>query len=260
MTALFIRRPVMTVWSCWEFCSSRGGVPQAPSERPATVDFPTISVNANLSAPARRRWRPHRHATREAVSTIAGIDNMTSTSTLGRTSITIQFSLDRNIDAAAADVQAAMSRVLRSLPLGILPPSYQKVNPADAPILFFALTSKTLALSELDEYGNSFLAQRISMVPGIRPGAGVRRSEVRGSDSAQSSVSRQPRDRNRRSRVRDFRAERQHADRNALGPESRVHDRRQWSAPECEKNSEASWCPIATRTGAAGRLGDVTMT
>ncbi|HYU54232.1 MAG TPA: efflux RND transporter permease subunit, partial [Gemmatimonadaceae bacterium] len=100
-------------------------------------------------------------------STIAGIDNMTSSSQLGSTSITIQFSLDRDIDAAAADVQAAISQTLRSLPLGILPPSYRKVNPADSPILYFALTSKTMPLSDLDEYGETYLAQRISMVPGV---------------------------------------------------------------------------------------------
>ena len=100
-------------------------------------------------------------------STIAGIDNMTSSSSLGSASITIQFSLDRSIDAAAQDVQAAISQTLRSLPLGILPPSYRKVNPADQPILYFALTSKTMPLSQLDEYGETFMAQRISMVPGI---------------------------------------------------------------------------------------------
>jgi hydrophobic/amphiphilic exporter-1 (mainly G- bacteria), HAE1 family len=169
MTALFIRRPVMTVLVMLGILFfGAAAYRKLPVNDLPTVDFPTINVNANLSGAS-----PETMASSVATplekqfSTIAGIDNMTSTSTLGRTSITIQFSLDRNIDAAAADVQAAMSRVLRSLPLGILPPSYQKVNPADAPILFFALTSKTLALSELDEYGNTFLAQRISMVPGI---------------------------------------------------------------------------------------------
>ena len=100
-------------------------------------------------------------------STIAGIDNMTSVSNLGSTSITIQFTLDRNIDAAAQDVQAAIGKTLRDLPPGIIPPSYQKVNPADQAILLFALTSKLLPLSELDEYGETVLAQRISMVAGV---------------------------------------------------------------------------------------------
>ena len=133
-----------------------------------SVDFPTVQVNANLPGAS-----PETMAAAVATplekqfSTIAGIDNMTSSSQLGSTSITIQFSLDRSIDAAAADVQAAISQTLRSLPLGILPPSYRKVNPADQPILYLALTSKTMPLSKLDEYGETFMAQRISMVPGI---------------------------------------------------------------------------------------------
>jgi len=169
MTALFIRRPVMTVLVMLGILFfGASAYRKLPVNDLPAVDFPTINVNANLSGAS-----PETMASSVATplekqfSTIAGIDNMTSTSMLGRTSITIQFNLDTDIDAAAADVQAAMSRVLRSLPQGILPPSYNKVNPADAPILFFALTSKTLALSDLDEYGNTFLAQRISMVPGI---------------------------------------------------------------------------------------------
>src|SRR5450756_1880935 len=169
MTALFIRRPVMTALVMLGILFF-GAVSyrRLPVNDLPAVDFPTISVSANLSGAS-----PETMASSVATplekqfSTIAGIDNMTSTSTLGSTSITIQFSLDRDIDAAAADVQAAISRVLRSLPLGILPPSYRKVNPADAPILYFALTSKTMPLSQLDEYGESFMAQRISMVPGI---------------------------------------------------------------------------------------------
>ena len=169
MTALFIRRPVMTalvmigILFFGAVSYKRLPVSDLPS-----VDFPTVQVNANLPGAS-----PETMAAAVATplekqfSTIAGIDNMTSSSQLGSTSITIQFSLDRSIDAAAADVQAAISQTLRSLPLGILPPSYRKVNPADQPILYFALTSKTMPLSQLDEYGETFLAQRISMVPGI---------------------------------------------------------------------------------------------
>ena len=169
MTALFIRRPVMTALVMIGILFF-GGVAYtrlAVSDLP-TVDFPTVQVNANLPGAS-----PETMAAAVATplekqfSTIAGIDNMTSSSGLGSTSITIQFSLDRNIDAAAQDVQAAISQTLRSLPLGILPPSYRKVNPADQPILYFALTSKTMPLSQLDEYGQTFMAQRISMVPGI---------------------------------------------------------------------------------------------
>ncbi|HKR08808.1 MAG TPA: efflux RND transporter permease subunit, partial [Gemmatimonadaceae bacterium] len=169
MTALFIRRPVMTalvmigILFFGTVAYRRLPVSDLPS-----VDFPTISVSANLPGAS-----PETMAAAVATplekqfSTIAGIDNMTSSSSLGSTNVTIQFSLDRDIDAAAADVQAAISQTLRSLPLGILPPSYRKVNPADSPILYFALTSKTMPLSDLDEYGETYLAQRISMVPGI---------------------------------------------------------------------------------------------
>jgi HAE1 family hydrophobic/amphiphilic exporter-1 len=92
---------------------------------------------------------------------------MTSTSSLGATSITLQFSLDRNIDAAAQDVQAAIAKTLRQLPLGIQPPSYQKANPAASPILFYALTTSTLSLQQLDEVGETLLSQRLSMVDGV---------------------------------------------------------------------------------------------
>jgi hydrophobic/amphiphilic exporter-1 (mainly G- bacteria), HAE1 family len=169
MTALFIRRPVMTalvmigILFFGTVSYRRLPVSDLPS-----VDFPTISVSANLPGASPETMAAAVATPLEKqLSTIAGIDNMTSSSGLGSTNITIQFSLDRSIDAAAQDVQAAISQTLRSLPLGILPPSYRKVNPADQPILYFALTSKTMPLSELDEYGETFLAQRISMVPGI---------------------------------------------------------------------------------------------
>ena len=169
MTALFIRRPVMTALVMIGILFF-GGISygRLPVSDLPSVDFPTVQVNANLPGAS-----PETMASSVATplekqfSTIAGIDNMTSSSQLGSTSITIQFSLDRSIDAAAADVQAAISQTLRSLPLGILPPSYRKVNPADQPILYFALTSKTMPLSQLDEYGQTFMAQRISMIPGI---------------------------------------------------------------------------------------------
>ncbi|HEY5085943.1 MAG TPA: efflux RND transporter permease subunit, partial [Gemmatimonadaceae bacterium] len=169
MTAIFIRRPIMTtlVMIAILFFGVASYQRLPVSDLPS-VDFPTISVNASLPGGS-----PETMASAVATplekqfSTIAGIDNMTSTSTLGSTSITIQFALDRDIDAAAQDVNAAISQTLRSLPLGILPPSYRKVNPADSPILYLALTSTTLPLSQLDEYGETVMAERISMTPGI---------------------------------------------------------------------------------------------
>jgi HAE1 family hydrophobic/amphiphilic exporter-1 len=132
------------------------------------VDYPTISVNASLPGAS-----PETMASAVATplekqfSTIPGVDVMTSSSSQGSTSITLQFTLDRDIDAAAQDVNSAIAQVQRRLPTGINPPSYQKVNPADSPILFMSLTSKLMPLPSLNEYAESFLAQRLSMVRGV---------------------------------------------------------------------------------------------
>jgi hydrophobe/amphiphile efflux-1 (HAE1) family protein len=133
------------------------------------VDFPTISVSASLPGAS-----PETMASSVATplekqfSTIAGIDSMTSVSALGTTSITIQFKLDRDIDGAALDVQTAISSALRNLPADMPnPPSFRKVNPADFPILYLSLVSPTLPLSEVDEYAETAIAQRISMVEGV---------------------------------------------------------------------------------------------
>jgi hydrophobic/amphiphilic exporter-1 (mainly G- bacteria), HAE1 family len=169
ISALFIRRPVMTLLLMtgilvFGFVAYR----RLPISDLPTVDYPTITVNASLAGAS-----PETMAAAVATplekqfSTIAGIDNMTSTSSLGSTSITLQFSLDRDIDAAAQDVQAAIAKTLRQLPLGITPPSYQKSNPAASPILLFALTSKTLGMPALDEVGETTIAQRLSMIDGV---------------------------------------------------------------------------------------------
>jgi HAE1 family hydrophobic/amphiphilic exporter-1 len=132
------------------------------------VDFPTITVSATLPGTSPQTMAATVATPLEkAFSTIAGIDNMTSTSSLGQSQIVIQFALDRNIDAAAQDVQAAIAQTIRQLPQGIIPPSYQKTNPADAPILTLALTSNEVPLSTLDEFGETTLAQRLSMVGGV---------------------------------------------------------------------------------------------
>ncbi|UCF94844.1 MAG: efflux RND transporter permease subunit, partial [Desulfobacterales bacterium] len=133
------------------------------------VDFPTILVNAALPGA-----NPETIATAVATplerefSTISGLDSMSSSSALGSVQITLQFDLHRNIDAAAQDVQAAISRAANQLPEDMPnPPSYRKVNPADQPILYLALTSPTLPLYTLNDYGETVMAQRISMVNGV---------------------------------------------------------------------------------------------
>src|SRR2546425_302108 len=169
ISGLFIRRPVMTTLVMLGILMF--GVMAyrlLPVSNLPNVDFPTIQVNASLpgASPATMASAVATPLEKQ-FSTIAGVDQMTSSSSLGSTNITLQFTLDRNIDAAAQDVQAAISKTLRQLPTGIVPPSYQKVSPADQPIIYYALSSGTLSLPELDEYAETFIAQRLSMVDGV---------------------------------------------------------------------------------------------
>ncbi len=133
------------------------------------VEYPTIQVSASLPGA-----NPDTMATTVATplerqfTTIAGIDSMSSSSSLGRTSITLQFSLERDIDAAAQDVQAAISQASRSLPPDMpAPPSYSKVNPGDQAVLYLTVRSNTMALSAVDEYATNLLIQRMAMVSGV---------------------------------------------------------------------------------------------
>ena len=169
-TELFIRRPVLTTLLMAAIVIF--GVmayQKLPVNDLPNVDFPTIQVIANLPGAS-----PETMASAVATplerqfSTIAGIDSMTSTSALGVTNITIQFVLERNIDAAGQDVQAAIAKTAPLLPPSMpTPPIYQKVNPADQPVLYMALSSPTLPLYTVDEYAQTFLAQRISTITGV---------------------------------------------------------------------------------------------
>ena len=134
-----------------------------------TIDYPTIQVQANLPGAS-----PETMAASVATplekqfSTIAGVTSISSSNGLGNTNITLQFDLSRDIDSAAQDVQSMIARAQRSLPPGMpSPPSYQKVNPADQPVLFLTLSSETMPLSLVDQYAESVLAQRLSMVSGV---------------------------------------------------------------------------------------------
>ncbi len=170
LAELFIKRPVMTtlVMAAILLFGIMGYRLLPVSDLP-NVDFPTILVSATLPGAT-----PDTMASAVALplekqfSTIAGVDNMTSVSAQGASSITLQFALDRNIDAAAQDVQSMISKAATNLPQNMpTPPSYQKVNPADQPILYLALSSPTLRLSDVDEYAETLMAQRISMVSGV---------------------------------------------------------------------------------------------
>src|SRR6516162_7522292 len=133
------------------------------------VDFPTISIQGQLPGASAETMAASVAAPIERqLSTIAGITSLTSSSSLGLTSITIQFDLNRNIDGAALDVQTALTVAAKKLPVEMtIPPSFRKVNPGDFPVMYISLVSATLPLSVVDEYGEITLAQQISQLPGI---------------------------------------------------------------------------------------------
>lgn len=170
MSGLFIRRPVTTTLvMVGILIFGFMGYKALPVSDLPPVDFPTIVVSATLPGAS-----PDTMAATVATplekqfSTISGLDSINSVSTLGRTQITMQFNLNRDIDAAAQDVQSMISRTLRELPPNMTtPPSYRKVNPANNSIFLMALTSESLPLSTVDEYAQTILAQRISMISGV---------------------------------------------------------------------------------------------
>jgi len=170
LAEIFIRRPIMTTLLSLAIVifglAAYRGLPV--SDLP-NVDFPTILVTASLPGA-----NPETMASSVATplerefSTVAGLAQMTSANTQGITSITLQFDLTRDIDAAAQDVQSKIAAAQSQLPQGMpSPPSYQKVNPADKAILYLGLSSTTLPLSQVDEYAETYLGERISMISGV---------------------------------------------------------------------------------------------
>jgi hydrophobic/amphiphilic exporter-1 (mainly G- bacteria), HAE1 family len=170
ISEIFIRRPIAT--SLFMLAIAMFGLVayrQLPVSDLPNVDFPTLLVTASLPGA-----NPETMASAVATplenqfSMIAGLNSMTSVNSLGSTQITLEFDLSRNLDGAAVDVQAAITQATRLLPQGMpTPPTFTKVNPADQPILYLALTSETLPLYTLDEYAETRIAQRISMVSGV---------------------------------------------------------------------------------------------
>src|ERR1700749_219693 len=167
--ALFVKRPITTTLIMVAI-TVFGAIAyqQLPVSDLPTVDYPTIQVSAGLPGAS-----PETMAASVATplekqfATIAGISSINSTSSLGSTSITVQFDLNRNIDGAAQDVQAMIAKVARQLPAQMpAPPSYQKVNPADQPIMFVSMQSKVLPFSTVDQYAQT-ITQRVSMVSGV---------------------------------------------------------------------------------------------
>src|SRR5690242_15259025 len=170
LSEVFIRRPVMTslVMIAILLFGILGHRELAVSDLP-NVDFPTIQVSAGLPGAS-----PETMASSVATplekqfTTIAGLDSMTSTSSLGNVQITLQFDLSRDIDSAALDVQTAIAAATRQLPANLpAPPTFRKVNPADQAIFSLAVTSPTLPLYEVDNYAENLLATQMSEVPGV---------------------------------------------------------------------------------------------
>jgi HAE1 family hydrophobic/amphiphilic exporter-1 len=170
LSKVFIERPVMTtllmaalvIFGCY-------GYTTLPVSDLPNFDFPTITVSASLpGADPETMASSVASPLENQFTTINGIDQMTSSSSQGNTQITLQFSLNRNIDGAAQDVQAAISAATRQLPRSLpQPPTFRKANPADLPIMFIALTSKTIESSKVDLYAETLLARRLSTIEGV---------------------------------------------------------------------------------------------
>lgn len=170
LSELFVRRPIMTTLVMAAILifgwMSYG---QLPISDLPNVDYPTIQVSASRpgASPETMAASVARPLEKQ-FSTIAGLDSLNSTSTLGHTQITLQFDLSRNIDDAALDVESAISSSSGQIPNDLPnPPTYSKVNPADQPILSLYLTSPTLPLSEIDNFGQTYLAQKLSTMNGV---------------------------------------------------------------------------------------------
>src|SRR3954447_24067263 len=170
LSELCIRRPVMTTLLTASIIAfGVFGFRLLPVSALPKVDFPTIAVTATLpGASADTMAASVAGPIERQLSTIAGISSMSWISSQGTTAITIQFDLNRNIDAAALDVQTALTIAQRRLPIEMrIPPSFRKVNPSDFAILFISLSSETLPLSAVNEYGDITIGQALSQIQGV---------------------------------------------------------------------------------------------
>ena len=170
MSAICIRRPVMTILVMASFViAGIFGYKNLPVAAIPRVDFPTIQVTATLPGASPETMAGSVASILERqFATIAGVSSMTSTSSLGYTSVVLQFDLNRNIDGAALDVQSAISSALRRLPPELpAPPSFRKVNPADFAVMFMSLKSSQVRLSDVDAFANRSILPRVSTLPGV---------------------------------------------------------------------------------------------
>jgi hydrophobic/amphiphilic exporter-1 (mainly G- bacteria), HAE1 family len=170
ISAAFIKRPIgTTLLAIAIFLIGAAVWPLLPVAPLPQVDFPTIQVSASLpgGSPETMASSVAQPLERQ-FSLIAGLSQMTSTSSLGSSQITLQFDLNRNIDAAALDVQAAITAASGQLPANLpSPPTFRKVNPADSPIMVMSVQSDALPLIQVNDFADNILAQQISQIPGV---------------------------------------------------------------------------------------------
>src|SRR5512143_23278 len=166
----FIRRPVATaLLTVGLLLAGLAGYRQLPVSALPQVDYPTIVVSTTFpGASAETMASAVTTPLERQFGQMPALSQMTSVSSFGTSQITLQFNLDRNIDSAEQDVQAAINAASNLLPPGLpAPPTYSKANPADTPILTLAVSSETLPLDQVDDYADSILAQKISQVSGV---------------------------------------------------------------------------------------------
>ncbi|MBV9527247.1 efflux RND transporter permease subunit, partial [Sphingomonas sp.] len=170
VSAPFIRRPIATtLLMIGLFLVGLAAYPLLPVAPLPQIDFPTIQVSASLpgASPETMASSVAQPLERQFAQ-IAGVSQLTSSSALGSTTITVQFDLDRNIDAAAQDIQAAINAASGQLPKNLpTPPTYRKVNPADRPIILFAVSSDTLPMTQVDDIADTKIAQQVSQISGV---------------------------------------------------------------------------------------------
>ena len=170
VSAPFIRRPIATtLLMIGVFLIGLAAYPMLPVAPLPQIDFPTIQVSASLpgASPETMASSVAQPLERQFAQ-IAGVSQLTSSSALGSTTITVQFDLDRNIDAAAQDIQAAINAAGGQLPKNLpSPPTYRKVNPADRPIILFAVSSDTLPMTVVDDTADTKIAQQVSQISGV---------------------------------------------------------------------------------------------
>ncbi|MBF0457056.1 MAG: efflux RND transporter permease subunit [Nitrospirae bacterium] len=170
LSEIWIKRPVMTTLvMCMLLLFGIAGYKKLPVNSLPTVDFPTIQVTVNFpGANAETMASTVATPLERQFTQIAGLEQMTSSSSTGKTNITLQFSLDRSIDAAAQDVSSYIAAAAKDLPSTLpYPPTYKKVNPADNPVIYIAISSDTLRMSQVDEYAETFISEHISMLSGV---------------------------------------------------------------------------------------------